>query len=272
MNYSNINFEAKPLTKTLDKIRKKIEQETSSYYNSVLMNLYRNGNDSMGWHSDDENIYNPQAPIASLSLGGSRWMKFKKTKKGLGKKTLKLRLNTGDLILMKHPTQEILKHTIPKSSTDIEERINLTFRSVIEKKMFLKLNIERPKKEKLLQELTGDSFSFFERLKNKIFGSPRYDIISIEPDILKEKPPGRICANIEIRKNGVVVYFRFNHDEYALATSKFHQLTIMKGQNLVIQVNTHRLLLKISNNNQHLTFVRTLINQKAKFCGDPNIF
>ena len=136
--------------------------------------------------------------------------------------------------------------------------------------MLLKLNNERPKKEKLLQELTGDSYSFFERLKNKIFGSPRYDIISIEPDIFKEKPPGRICANIEIRKNGVVVYFRFNHDEYALA-ARFHQLTIMKGKNLVIQLNTHRLLLKISNNNQHLKFVRTLINQKAKFCGESNI-
>ena len=139
MNYSNINFEAKPLTKTLDQIRKKIEKETSSKYNSVLMNLYRNGNDSMGWHSDDENIYNPIAPIASLSLGGSRWMKFKKkTKKGLGKKTLKLRLDTGDLIIMKYPTQEMLKHAIPKSSMNIDERINLTFRSVIEKKDAIK--------------------------------------------------------------------------------------------------------------------------------------
>ncbi|MAO46212.1 MAG: alpha-ketoglutarate-dependent dioxygenase AlkB [Crocinitomicaceae bacterium] len=134
MNYSNINFAAKPLTKTLNQVRKNIEKETSSHYNSVLMNLYRNGKDSMGWHSDDENIYNPKAPIASLSLGGSRLMKFKKkTKKGLGKKTLELRLNSGDLIIMKHPTQEMLKHSIPKSSTDIEERINLTFRSVIEK-------------------------------------------------------------------------------------------------------------------------------------------
>lgn len=135
--------------------------------------------------------------------------------------------------------------------------------------MLLKLNIERPKKEKLLRELAGDSFSFFERLQNKIFGSPKYDIISIEPDIFKEKPSGRICANIEIRKNGVVIYFRFNHDEYAIAT-RFHQLTIMKGKNLVIQVNTHRLLLKISNSKQHLSFVRNLINQKAKFCGSQN--
>lgn len=135
MNYSNINFEAKPLTKTLDQIRKKIEKETSSNYNSVLLNLYRNGNDSMGWHSDDENIYNSKSPIASLSLGGSRLMKFKKKiKKGLGKKTLKLRLDTGDLIIMKYPTQEMLKHAIPKSSMNIDERINLTFRSVIEKK------------------------------------------------------------------------------------------------------------------------------------------
>ena len=136
--------------------------------------------------------------------------------------------------------------------------------------MLLKLNTERPKKEKLLQELTGDSYSFFERIQNKIFGSPRYDIISIEPDIFKEKPPGRICANLEIRKKGVVVYFRFNHDEYAIATS-FHQLTIMKGQNLVIQLNSHRLLLKIPKNNQHLIFVRNLINLKAKFLESSNI-
>ncbi len=140
MNYSNINFVSKPLTKTLNQIREKIEKETSSYYNSVLMNLYRNGHDSMGWHSDDENIYNPKAPIASLSLGGSRWMKFKKkTKKGLGKRTLKLRLDKGDLIIMKNPTQEILKHCIPKSLTDIDARINLTFRSVIEKKDAFKI-------------------------------------------------------------------------------------------------------------------------------------
>ena len=131
--------------------------------------------------------------------------------------------------------------------------------------MLLKLNTERPKKEKLLQELTGDSYSFFERIQNKIFGSPRYDIISIEPDIFKGKQPGRICANLEIRKKWVVVYFRFNHDEYAIATS-FYQLTIMKGQNLVIQLNSHRLLLRIPNNNQHLTFIRNLINQKAKSC------
>ena len=136
--------------------------------------------------------------------------------------------------------------------------------------MLLKLNTERPKKEKLLQEVTGDSYNFFERIQNKIFGSPRYDIISIEPDIFKEKPPGRICANLEIRKKGVVVYFRFNHDEYAIATS-FHQLTIMKGQNLVIQLNSHRLLLKIPNNNKHLPFVRNLINQKAKFLKPSNI-
>tara|TARA_Y100000589_G_C27157181_1_gene631290 strand:+ start:978 stop:1577 length:600 start_codon:yes stop_codon:yes gene_type:complete len=133
MNYSNINFEAKAMTSTLEDIRRKIEKETNTLYNSVLMNLYRDGNDSMGWHSDDENIYNHTSPIASLSLGGSRWMKFKKkTKKGLGKKTLKLKLKSGDLLIMKYPTQELLKHSIPKSLTDIEARINLTFRSVKE--------------------------------------------------------------------------------------------------------------------------------------------
>jgi len=132
MKYSNIHFEAKPMTKTLNQIRSKIEKETNTFYNSVLMNLYRNGNDSMGWHSDDENIYSQTSPIASLSLGGSRWMKFKKKNiHGLGKKTLKLRLNSGDLLIMKYPTQDKLSHSIPKSLTDMESRINLTFRTVI---------------------------------------------------------------------------------------------------------------------------------------------
>tara|TARA_B100001564_G_scaffold124149_1_gene103654 strand:- start:141 stop:557 length:417 start_codon:yes stop_codon:yes gene_type:complete len=131
--------------------------------------------------------------------------------------------------------------------------------------MLLKLNIERAKKEKLLNEITGSSFNFFERLQKKIFGSPKYDIISIEPDIFKEKPPGRICANLEIRKKGIVVYFRFKHDEYALATN-FHQLTIMKGKNLTIQLNTHRITLKITNTNNHVTFLRNLMNQKAEVC------
>ena len=132
MKYSNIHFEAKPMTKTLNQVLSKIEKETNTFYNSVLMNLYRNGNDSMGWHSDDENIYNQTSPIASLSLGGARWMKFKKKNvHGLGKKTLKLKLNSGDLLIMKYPTQDKLRHSIPKSLTDMESRINLTFRTAI---------------------------------------------------------------------------------------------------------------------------------------------
>ena len=129
--------------------------------------------------------------------------------------------------------------------------------------MILKLNIERPKKEKLLKELTGDDFNCFERLKNKIFGSARYDIISIEPDIFKQRQSGRICANLEIRKKGLAIYFRFNHDEYAFVTN-FHQLTIMKDENLIIQMNTHRITLKINNTNDHIAFVRNLLKKKAE--------
>ncbi len=136
--------------------------------------------------------------------------------------------------------------------------------------MLLKLNIERPEKEKILQELTGDSFSFFERLQNKIFGSPRYDIISIEPDIFKGKTPGRIGANLEIRKKGLAIYFRFNHDEFALATN-FHQLTIMKDENLIIQLNSHRISLKINNTKSHIAFVRNLIKKKAEVYASSTI-
>lgn len=131
--------------------------------------------------------------------------------------------------------------------------------------MLLKLSVERRKKEKLINDIAGDSFSFFEQLQNKVFGSPKYDIIIAEPDIFKGKSPGRIFANFEIRKKGLVAYFRFNHDEYAIATN-FHQLTIVKAQNLVIQFNTHKISFKITNTNNHLKFLRNLINQKAQFC------
>ena len=59
------------------------------------------------------------------------------------------------------------------------------------------------KKEKLLQELTGDSYSFFERLKNKIFGSPRYDIISIEPDIFLKKHQEEYVLILKLEKRGL---------------------------------------------------------------------
>lgn len=136
--------------------------------------------------------------------------------------------------------------------------------------MLLKLNIERPDKIRLLKEITGDSFSFSERLKHKIFGSPRYDILSVEPDILKDKQQGRICGNLEIRKKGLAIYFRFNHDEYVIA-SNFHQITIMKDENLIIQSNSHRITLKINNTKSHKVFLRQLIKKKAEFSEDSNI-
>ena len=70
--------------------------------------------------------------------------------------------------------------------------------------MLLKLSVERRKNEKLVNDIAGDSFTFFEQLQNKVFGSPKYDIIIAEPDIFKGKSPGRIFANFEIRKKKIL--------------------------------------------------------------------
>lgn len=110
----------------LDALRQRIEIACQARFNSVLLNLYRNGQDSMGLHSDDEPELGPEPLIASLSLGAER--RFVLRHKTLTDQRHTLTLAHGSLLLMAGRTQHAWKHGLPKAKSVAEPRINLTFR------------------------------------------------------------------------------------------------------------------------------------------------
>ena len=126
--YSGQLHIALPWNETIEKLHQKIEQTTNQSFNSCLLNLYENGSQGMGWHSDNEPELNPFSPIASLSLGTERHFDFKH--KTTAEK-IRLSLGNGSLLVMHPPTQKFWLHQIPKSSTIHTQRINLTFRNCI---------------------------------------------------------------------------------------------------------------------------------------------
>tara|TARA_Y100000385_G_scaffold248062_1_gene268561 strand:- start:2581 stop:2949 length:369 start_codon:yes stop_codon:yes gene_type:complete len=113
-------------TPLLNRIKSKIEERTQSIFSSCLLNLYRNGQDSNGWHSDDEKELGKNPTIASLSLGAERIFHLKHKKITTLKH--KLSLQNGSLLVMKGETQHYWLHQIPKTKKPIDKRINLTFR------------------------------------------------------------------------------------------------------------------------------------------------
>ena len=128
-SYSGIRLEPLPWTPTLLDIKLRIESLVDHEFNSVLLNYYRDQNDSMGMHSDDERELGPQPVIASLSLGEERSFLLKhKSRKDL--KTVKLALPAGSLLLMQGQTQSNWRHGINKERQPCGPRVNLTFRSI----------------------------------------------------------------------------------------------------------------------------------------------
>ena len=109
-------------------LRQRLEQAGAGRFNSVLANLYRDGSDSMGWHSDDEPELGARPVIASLSLGATRKFVFKHRRKDANK--LALALTSGSLLLMQGDTQANYRHALPKTAKAVAERINLTFRNI----------------------------------------------------------------------------------------------------------------------------------------------
>lgn len=128
-SYSGITMKAEPFTSTLLKIRSRVEKLSEETFNGVLLNLYRDGSDSNGWHSDDEKELGTDPVIASLSLGVNRVFKLKHKKDPKVKHDIIL--ENGSLLLMKGTTQQFWKHQIPKSKKVTQSRINLTFRTII---------------------------------------------------------------------------------------------------------------------------------------------
>ncbi len=126
--YSNITKQALPWTKELLELKNLAEKITETTYNSCLLNLYHNGEESMAWHSDDEKTLARHQSIASFSFGAERKFSFKhKTTQ----QKVSLILENGSLLEMKDETQENWWHRLPKTKLVKTPRINLTFRTII---------------------------------------------------------------------------------------------------------------------------------------------
>jgi alkylated DNA repair dioxygenase AlkB len=128
--YSGIKLTPRPWTDLLRDIKKRVETVSATAFNSVLLNYYRDNRDSMGFHSDDEPELGARPIIASLSLGEERMFIMKHKVNKLAK-PVRLRLESGSLLLMKGETQRYWKHGIAKESRPCGPRINLTFRRIV---------------------------------------------------------------------------------------------------------------------------------------------
>lgn len=127
--YSGLVNEPQPWIPVLLEIRQRITNATGETFNSVLLNLYRSGQDSMGWHADDEKELGPEPCIASVSFGAERRFGFKhRYNKALKNKYLTLQ--NGSLLVMQGATQHYWYHGLPKTAKPGGIRINLTFRDI----------------------------------------------------------------------------------------------------------------------------------------------
>jgi alkylated DNA repair dioxygenase AlkB len=125
--YSGLRLAPLSMTPLLAQLRAAVEAATGHRYNSVLLNYYRDGADSMGMHSDDEPELGPAPAIASLSYGATRTLVLRHKR---SKRTLKLDLSDGNLLLMAGAMQQNWLHGINKTARQTGPRLNLTFRYV----------------------------------------------------------------------------------------------------------------------------------------------
>ena len=127
-SYSNITMVPEPFTPALQAIKKRVEAIAGVTFTTCLLNLYRDGNDSNGWHADNEKELGKNPIIASVSLGAPRLFKFRhKVDKS---QQAKIILEPGSLLLMGGSTQHHWHHQLPKTARKIAPRINLTFRII----------------------------------------------------------------------------------------------------------------------------------------------
>jgi len=127
--YSGLVNHPKSWTPELLAIKQQVETLTNIKFNSVLANYYRDGQDSMGWHQDNEKELGENPIIASVSLGATRRFHFRhKSNKQL--QTIAFDLEHGSLLLMQGDTQNFWQHQVPKTKRLVDGRINLTFRII----------------------------------------------------------------------------------------------------------------------------------------------
>ncbi len=125
--YSNKTKFALEWTSDLLELKSISESYSRTSFNACLLNLYHDGNEGVGWHSDDEKSIVDQSCIASISLNAERKFEFKSKNSG---ERVSILLEHGSLLLMQGQTQKYWKHQLPKSRKILKPRINLTFRKM----------------------------------------------------------------------------------------------------------------------------------------------
>lgn len=126
--YAGIHRNGLPWSERLKDLKNRVEDSLKVQFNSCLANYYFDGNDGMGFHSDDEKMLDANQPIASLSFGEDRVFQFQHKK---SKEKQNVLLESGSLLVMYPPCQEYWKHALPKIKNLSNPRINLTFRRVL---------------------------------------------------------------------------------------------------------------------------------------------
>lgn len=126
-SFSGITLQPLGWTEILIEIKKRLESVAKTNFNSVLLNLYRNGNDSISWHTDAEKELGKNPIIASVNFGATRkfQMRHRTTKE-----KIEINLEHGSLLIMRGELQHFWQHQVPKTKKKVEERINLTFREI----------------------------------------------------------------------------------------------------------------------------------------------
>lgn len=127
-SYSGITMRATPFNDSLLQIKEPIQKLANCAFSSALLNYYRNGQDSMGWHRDNEKELGPEPIIASVSFGATRSFQFRNYE---NKKLVKsVELTNGSLLLMRGVTNHFWEHRIAKTTKPVGARINITFRII----------------------------------------------------------------------------------------------------------------------------------------------
>lgn len=126
-SFSGIKLEPHPWTQELFKIKDDIEPLCETSFNSVLLNLYRDGNDSISWHTDAEKELGRNPIIASVNFGAERVFQLKHMHT---QEKIEILLQHGSLLVMMGELQHYWKHQVPKSRKVTQPRINLTFRVI----------------------------------------------------------------------------------------------------------------------------------------------
>lgn len=126
--YSGLHLQPQPWLPSLQALRHRVVQAVGQPFNSVLLNYYRDGRDSMGWHSDDEAALGPAPVIASVSLGATR--RFALRHRQQRQLRHRLDLPAGSLLIMPAGMQAAWQHALPKTRRPVAARLNLTFRYI----------------------------------------------------------------------------------------------------------------------------------------------